>query len=219
MSEKEINYNKEKQSIQFKEVYQTEEFCGKEFEVLMHKQPRELGFRTDYYAPLQPETTYADGIREDRDVAVPISDGRTVYVDIYRPENQLEKLPVIMIWTPYGKRHWYGAKETPGLHQAMGVPKGTISKRAAFEGADASFWCNQGYCVVNVDAPGCGNSTGTNNFMHTKKGGEDGKEVIEWIAAQDFCNGNVGMCGNSGLAMVQWYIAAAKPEALKCIAP
>ena len=96
MSEKEINYNKEKQSIQFKEVYQTEEFCGKEFEVLMHKQPRELGFRTDYYAPLQPETTYADGIREDRDVAVPISDGRTVYVDIYRPENQLEKLPVII---------------------------------------------------------------------------------------------------------------------------
>ena len=101
----------------------------------------------------------------------------------------------------------------------MGVPKGTISDRAAFEGADPGYWCQQGYCVVNVDAPGTGFSTGDNNFMFVKEGGEDGKEVIDWIGEQSWCNGNVGMAGNSGLAMSQWVIAAAKPNHLKCIAP
>lgn len=211
--------NNQNDNTSFEQVYMTEEYGGKEFKLLMHEQPVELGFRTDYYAPLQPETTYADGIREDRDVAIPISGGRTVYADVFRPEDKLENLPVIMMWTPYGKRHWYGAKETPGLHQAMGVPKGTISKRAVFEGADPGYWCHQGYCVVNVDAPGTGHSTGINNFMHVEKGGQDGKEVIDWIGEQSWCNGRVGMAGNSGLAMVQWYIAAAQPEHLVCIAP
>ena len=205
--------------VPFEKVYVTKEYGGKEFKLLMHKQPVELGFRTDYYAPFCQETTYEDGIRYDRDVAIPISGGRTVYADVYRPEDKLENLPVIMMWTPYGKRHWHGAKETPGLHQAMGVPRGTISKRAVFEGADPGYWCHQGYCIVNVDAPGCGYSEGVNNFMHVAEGGQDGKEVIDWIGEQSWCNGRVGMAGNSGLAMVQWYIAAAKPEHLVCIAP
>lgn len=194
-------------------------YGGEEYVVKMHDQPMSAGFRTDYYAPLCQETTYADGIRYDRDVEVPLSGGRKVYIDVYRPEDKLENLPVIMMWTPCGKRHWYGVKEAPGLHQAIGVPRGTISKRACFEGADAGYWCHQGYCVVNVEAPGTGNSTGMNSFMFMKEGGQDGKEVVDWIGEQPWCNGNVGMAGNSGLAMVQWMIAAAKPEHLRCIAP
>lgn len=212
-------FSKAKNENLFEEVFQTRTYGGKEFTLRLHNQPVSAGFRTDYYAPFVQETTYADGIRYDRDVEVPISKGRKVYIDVYRPENQLENLPVIMMWTPYGKRHWHGRSETPGLHQAMGVPKGTISDRAAFEGADAGFWCHQGYCVVNVDAPGTGFSTGDNNFMFALEGGEDGKEVIDWIGEQPWCNGNVGMAGNSGLAMSQWVIAAAKPKHLKCIAP
>ena len=212
-------FHKAKHENHFEEVHQTRTYGGREFDLLFHRQPTSAGFRTDYYAPLCQETTVEDGIRCDRDVAVPISGGRTVYIDVYRPEGKLENLPVILMWTPYGKRHWYGAAETPGLHQAMGVPRGTISKRAAFEGADASFWCNQGYCVVNADAPGTGNSTGDNNFMFCAEGGQDGKEVIDWIGEQQWCNGRVGMAGNSGLAMSQWVIAAARPEHLACIAP
>ncbi len=211
-------FSKGKNVNTFEEVFDKRAFCGKEFDVKCHIQPVEAGFRTDFYDELKPETTYADCIRYDRDVEIPISGGRTIYCDIYRPEDKLEKLPVIMMWTPYGKRHWYGADVTPGLHQAMGVPRGTISKRAAFEGADPGWWCHQGYCIVNVDAPGTGNSTGDNHFM-TKTGGKDGAEVVDWIGEQSFCNGNVGMAGNSGLAMSQWVIAAAKPKHLKCIAP
>lgn len=212
-------FSKAKNTNAFPYDVETYTYGGEDYEVRMHHQSRSAGFRTDFYDDFCQETTYADGIRYDRDVEVPLSGGRKVYVDIYRPEDQLENLPVIMMWTPYGKRHWYGGKVTPGLHQAMGVPRGTISKRACFEGADAGYWCHHGYCVINVDAPGCGFSGGDNSFMLMDQGGQDGKEVIEWIAAQDFSNGNVGMAGNSGLAMVQWMIAAAKPEHLKCIVP
>ena len=211
-------FSKAKQTINYEEVFVKKTLDGDEYDVLYHKQPVELGFRTDYYAPFKPSTEINDGIRYDRDVAVPISGGRTIYIDVYRPEHQLWNLPVIMMYTPYGKRHWHGKSETPGLHQAMGVPRGTISDRAAFEGADAGFWCQQGYCVVNVDATGTGYSTGDNSFM-TAQGGKDGAEVVDWIGVQKWCNGNVGMAGNSGLAMVQWMIAAEKPEHLTCIAP
>jgi hypothetical protein len=37
---------------------------------------------------------------------------------------------------------------------------------------------------------------------------EDGYDVIEAIAKMDFCNGSVGLAGNSHLAIVQWFIAA-----------
>ena len=49
--------------------------------------------------------------------------------------------------------------------------------------------------------------------------GEDGYDTIEWLATQKWCNGNVGMCGNSGLSIGQWFVAAATPPSLKCIAP
>lgn len=202
----------------YENIFEKRTFDGVEYEVCFHKQPVSLGFRTDYYAPFNQTTEIFDGIRYDRDVEVPISEGRKIYIDVYRPEDKLENLPVIMMWTPYGKRHWHGRKETPGLQQAMGVPKNTISDSAVFEGADPLYWCYQGYCVVNVDATGCGYSTGNGSFM-TSQGGKDGAEVIDWIGEQSWCNGNVGMAGNSGLAMVQWMIAAAKPKSLKCIAP
>lgn len=216
--QKMAEFSKGKQKVSYAEVFEKRVFDGEEYEVKFHRQPLSEGFRTDYYAPLQPGTSYEDGIRYDRDVEVPLSEGRKVYIDIYRPENQSDNLPVIMMYTPYGKRHWEGRGIAPGLHQAMGVPKGTISKRAAFEGADPGFWCHQGYCVVNVDAPGCGHSTGDNSFM-TEQGGKDGAEIVDWIGEQEWCNGRVGMAGNSGLAMVQWMIAAAQPKHLACIAP
>jgi putative CocE/NonD family hydrolase len=53
----------------------------------------------------------------------------------------------------------------------------------------------------------------------TSQGGRDGAEIIDWIGEQAFSNGKVALAGNSGLAMVQWMIAAAKPKHLVCIAP
>lgn len=34
-----------------------------------------------------------------------------------------------------------------------------------------------------------------------------------------WCSGNIGLVGNSWLAMAQWFIADERPPHLKCIAP
>jgi predicted acyl esterase len=36
---------------------------------------------------------------------------------------------------------------------------------------------------------------------------EDGYDVVEALAQMDWCNGSVGMAGNSALAISQWFIA------------
>ncbi|MET0702271.1 MAG: hypothetical protein ABWY93_21665, partial [Mycobacterium sp.] len=38
----------------------------------------------------------------DKDIAVTLRDGVTIYVDVYRPVGT-EKVPVIVAWSPYGK--------------------------------------------------------------------------------------------------------------------
>jgi hypothetical protein len=49
--------------------------------------------------------------------------------------------------------------------------------------------------------------------------GKDGYDLIEWIADQPWCNGNVGMIGMSAFAMSQYIIAAEQPPHLKAIFP
>lgn len=48
---------------------------------------------------------------------------------------------------------------------------------------------------------------------------QDGYEIIEFLGRQDWCNGAVGMAGNSHLAIVQYFVAAKQPPSLKAIAP
>lgn len=48
---------------------------------------------------------------------------------------------------------------------------------------------------------------------------EDGYDVIEFLAKLPYCNGAVGMAGNSALAISQYFLAAQQPPSLKAIAP
>ncbi len=156
----------------------------------------------------------ADGIICEQDVAVKMRDGCTIYCDIYRPSYETRKIPVIISWSWFGKRPGDGMSEW----QIMGVPPGTVSKMAKFESPDPAYWCHQGYAVANVDARGAGHSEGDVHQFGTKDA-EDGYDFIEWIALQDWCNSKVGMSGNSGVAIHQYFIATQQPPHLVCIAP
>ena len=46
--------------------------------------------------------------------------------------------------------------------------------------------------------------------------GEDGADLVEWVARQPWCNGKVAMSGTSYLSFSQWFIAAERPEHLVC---
>ncbi len=156
----------------------------------------------------------APGIICEQDVAVKMRDGVTIYTDIFRPKNSTDQIPVIVSWSWFGKRPGEGMSEW----QIMGVPPQTVSNLAKFESPDPMYWCYNGYAVANVDVRGAGHSEG-NVHMFTHQDSEDGYDFIEWIAQQEWCNGKVGMAGNSGVAMHQWRIAAYQPPHLACIAP
>ncbi len=195
----------------------TKEFDGEKIEVAYRKRIPidENGFfgGWGWYGPLNQRTyEAAPGIICEQDVAVQLRDGTTIYTDIYRPDTT-EKVPVIIAWSYYGKR--------PSDFKpfgVMGVPMGAVSEMTKVEGPDPAFWCRNGYAIANPDPRGIGNSEGKTTVFGTQDG-KDGYDFIEWLAAQEWCNGNVGMSGNSMLAVTQYFIAAEQPPHLKAIAP
>jgi hypothetical protein len=199
-----------------------EVFNGVEIETI-YREPRKekpsIEERPDmasfsFCPPLNPRTYVAEpGIICEQDIPVKMRDGIVIYTDIYRPVNKTD-IPVIVSWGPFGKR----PGDIPTEWQLMGVPPGTCSRMGKFESADPGYWCRHGYAVANVDPRGASNSEGDINMLGTQDG-RDGYDFIEWVAVQHWCNGRVTLFGNSGVAMVQWRIAAEQPPHLACIAP
>ena len=75
-----------------------------------------------------------------------------------------------------------------------------------------------GYALVIQMIRGIGESEGTFSFNapHERS---DGYDTVEWIAAQPWCTGDVGMDGSSYLAMTAILAAVARPPHLRCIVP
>lgn len=151
----------------------------------------------------------------ERDVAAPMRDGITIYINIFRPTGP-EKVPAIIAWSPYGKEGGYqNLDQLPGR---MGIPVSALSNLQAWEGPDPAYWCSHGYAVVNPDARGAFSSEGDIHHWGSQEA-EDGHDLVEWLAVQDWCNGRIGLTGNSWLAISQWFIASKQPPHLAAIAP
>lgn len=134
-------------------------------------------------------------------VMVPTRDGTRLATDIYRPARDdgspvPEKLPLILVRTSYDK-----------ASEAMVV------------GPVAGFFTRHGYAVALQDLRGRGKSEGTGQYFHmgNVNEGQDGYDTIEWLAAQSWCNGRVGMVGSSHLGIVQNVAALHRPPHLKAI--
>jgi len=134
-----------------------------------------------------------NSIRVDRDIPVKMRDGVTLRADIYRPDDS-EKHPAIVVRTPYDK-----------------VPSTTSDYLSPLGAAFA------GYAVVIQDTRGRFASEG--EFVAWAPEGQDGYDTIETVAAESWCDGNVGMAGASYLGRNQWQAALENPPHLKAIAP
>lgn len=170
------------------------------------------------YPGLRPGTAVEDGVRIERDVAVPMRDGAKIYTDIFRSaEARAATVPAIIAWSPYGK-HQTGPAGFDRFPNRTGVPPDVPGKWTKFEAPDPQYWCRHGYAVINPDARGSWMSEGD---LYTIGGreAEDMHDLIEWLGVQPWCNGKVGMAGNSWLAQCQWYAAATQPPHLAAIAP
>ena len=85
-----------------------------------------------------------------------------------------------------------------------------------FEGPDPDFWCAKGYAIVHPDPRGIAHSEGDSTMLGTQEG-QDGCDLVEWVARQPWCNGKVALSGTSYLSFSQWFTAAERPEHLTCM--
>ncbi len=152
----------------------------------------------------------------EKDVAVTLRDGVTIYVDVFRPAGT-EKVPVIIAWSPYGKSEGT-APGVAALFDLIGLDNGALSGLEKWEGPDPAYWCAHGYAICNPDARGVADSGG-DSVVWDRQEGRDCHDLIEWLAARDWCTGKVAMSGTSYLAVSQWFTAAEQPPHLTAINP
>ncbi len=74
-----------------------------------------------------------------------------------------------------------------------------------------------GYAVCRVDLRGTGSSSGDATDEYPEAEQRDLLEVIAWLAAQDWCDGQVGMWGTSYSGFNSLQLACERPPALKAI--
>lgn len=133
----------------------------------------------------------------ERDVPVPMPDGATLYADHFRPATR-GSYPTILIRTPYGRPSEAG-------------PLGPLLSDAP------SLFAERGYHVIVQGARGRFRSEGA--FEPFLREREDGLATLDWVAAQPWFDGSLGMWGLSYYGYTQWAIAADAPPFLKAIVP
>ncbi len=144
----------------------------------------------------------------DKDVYVAMRDGVKLCIDIYRPDTT-EKLPALLAFAIYNK-DFQGpdvARELPPQ------PAWTPLWTGPLEAGDTHFLVSRGYVHVIGGPRGVGKSEGGGSREF------DSYDLIEWIAAQPWCDGNVGMVGISGFGAEQFHVAKQQPPHLKAIFP
>lgn len=123
-------------------------------------------------------------------VKIPLRDGVKLHASIYKPQKLAKPRPAIVTITPY---------QADSYHE------------------QAVFFADHNYVFVAVDSRGRGNSGG--KFVPFVHEGKDGYDVVEWVAQQKWCNGNVGMWGGSYGGFNQWATLKENPPHLKTIVP
>ena len=79
------------------------------------------------------------------------------------------------------------------------------------------YWARRGYACVIQDVRGRWGSEGVYEpFVNEAK---DGYETLDWVAAQPWCDGKIGMTGESYYGYTQWAVAPSGHPNLTCIAP
>jgi putative CocE/NonD family hydrolase len=121
------------------------------------------------------------------DLRIPMRDGVTLSADITRPAPE-GRYPALVVRTPYNKNTITPARR---------------------------YFAERGYVYVVVDVRGRGDSDGA--FVPYRHDALDGYDVIEWVAAQPWCDGNVGTTGGSYLGRIQWLTALTHPPHLRAM--
>ena len=85
--------------------------------------------------------------------------------------------------------------------------------------SEADFFAARGYNAIVATLRGIGGAGGNWDHGSFRQAGRDAHDLIEWLAAQPFCDGRVGMFGESFGGQTSYSAAVERPEHLVAIAP
>ena len=157
-----------------------------------------------------------DGMRVDWDVPVPMDDGVVLRADVFRPVAQ-GRYPALVSYGPYGKglafQEGYKTAWEIMAKEFPDAVAGSSNLYANWEVVDPEKWVPDGYVCVRVDSRGAGRSPGYLSHNDAREN-RDFHDCIEWVAAQPWCSGKVGLNGISYYASSQWRAAALQPPHL-----
>jgi putative CocE/NonD family hydrolase len=133
-------------------------------------------------------------VREIPNVFIELEGGVRLAARMWLPETD-QRVPAILEYLPYRKGD------------------GTAIDDAARHG----YFAGHGFAAVRVDMRGSGDSDGVLLDEYTQTELTDAVGVIDWLAAQPWCNGRVGMIGISWGGFNALQVAALAPPALRAI--
>jgi len=129
-------------------------------------------------------------------VFITLSDGIRLAARIWLPKDASDNpVPAILEYLPYRRED------------------GTADRDALTH----PYFAGHGYACVRVDMRGSGDSEGVLLGEYLKQEQDDALAIIDWITAQPWCSGNVGMIGISWGGFNGLQVAARRPPALKAI--
>ncbi|WP_424977961.1 CocE/NonD family hydrolase [Leisingera sp. S232] len=125
---------------------------------------------------------------------IPLPDGRRLAARMWLPEHE-GTFPAILEYLPYRKRD------------------GTAPR----DETTHTVFASEGYACLRVDIAGTGDSEGVFDDEYSEQELSDGEAVLQWIAAQPWCTGSIGMIGISWGGFNGLQLACRRPEALKAV--
>ncbi|MFC1958278.1 CocE/NonD family hydrolase [Chloroflexota bacterium] len=155
----------------------------------------------DYNPPVLYEK-----MAQDRDVMVTMRDGVKVCIDVYRPDTS-DKVPAILSFA----RHFKDLQTPEEAKALKSQPSWSSLWMGNIEAGDTEYMVSRGYAHV------IGNIRGVGKAEDGPPSDYDAYDVIEWIAQQPWCDGNVGMVGLSAFGEAQVAVAKQQPPHLKAI--
>ncbi|MCC7153621.1 MAG: CocE/NonD family hydrolase [Bryobacterales bacterium] len=135
----------------------------------------------------------------ERKVMVPMSDGKRMAADIYRPKDTSKKYPAVFSRTPYNFNYW---------DVRLGAPRDMTTPLDAVK---------RGYAYVVMNERGHFFSEGQWDILGPPL--TDGSDAMTWMASQPWSNGKVGTIGCSSTAEWQFGVAALGNPAFTTMIP
>jgi uncharacterized protein len=157
------------------------------------------------------EPTY--GVKFEGELMVPMRDGVHLAADVYLPDTE-EKFPALLAYGPWSKEL---ASDLQWVYPPQ-PPHSRLFWTGSIESGNSEYIVSRGYAHVMAQVRGLGHSEG----MYESSWGwvgrpSDAYDLVEWIAKQPWCDGNVGMVGISAFAAAQLWTAIQQPPHLKSV--